>query len=72
MESDLQGPAIAVLACGTRGDVQPLLALSIALKEGFNGCCDVTLVTHAAHQVSRAAMRAPNPAAAWRCHKRQH
>lgn len=56
MQSDLQGPAIAVLACGTRGDVQPLLALSSALNEGFNGGCDVTLVTHAAHQVSGAAL----------------
>ena len=41
--------AVAVLAVGTRGDVQPLLALAIALEDA--GLGPVTLVTHAAHQV---------------------
>lgn len=40
-------PCIAVLACGTRGDVQPLLSLAIELCDGAT----VTLVTHSDHQV---------------------
>ena len=69
MQSDQQGPAVAVLACGTRGDVQPLLALSIALKEGLGGCCDATLITHSAHQASRLHPRSCKPCR-WR-HERQ-
>lgn len=47
---------IAVAAVGTRGDVQPLLGLAAAVKEGLcNGDGDtVTLITHAAHQVGVA------------------
>lgn len=56
MGSDSKGAAIAVLACGTRGDVQPLLALSLALKQGLERI-EVTLVTHEAHRVSQRGCR---------------
>ena len=45
------GSSLAVLAVGTRGDVQPLLALSIALQDSLLDC-RVTLITHTAHRVS--------------------
>lgn len=48
-----------VLAIGTRGDVQPLLALSIALKDA--GLNPVSLVTHVAHQVSIQRPLLPAP-----------
>lgn len=51
MPRDVKGPAFAVLACGTRGDAQPLLALSIALNDSLPSC-GVTLITHSAHQAS--------------------
>ena len=40
---------------GTRGDVQPLLALSIALQDSPLDC-RVTLITHGAHRVSLRCM----------------
>lgn len=47
--------AIAVLAVGTRGDVQPLLALAAALRESLGDVC--TLLTHRAHQARRNWLR---------------
>ena len=51
----LPGSRLAVLAVGTRGDVQPLLALSIALQDSLLDC-RITLVTHDAHRVSLRCM----------------
>lgn len=42
--------AVAVLACGTRGDVQPMMALAVALSDSLD--VTVTFITHAAHQAS--------------------
>lgn len=42
------GAQIAVVAVGTRGDVEPLLHLAAALQRGESGA-RVTLITHSAH-----------------------
>lgn len=48
MKSEVKGGNIVVLACGTRGDVQPLLLLAQQLTRRE---IVVTLITHEAHQV---------------------
>ena len=45
----LQHMALAILAVGTRGDVQPLLALAVELRRRLPGS-RVTLITHEAHR----------------------
>lgn len=40
---------LVLLACGSRGDVQPIFALALRLAEEANA---VRIVTHLAHQVS--------------------
>ena len=51
------GAQVALVALGTRGDVQPLLALAAALAAGAPSG-DVTLITHAAHSSWLAAAAA--------------
>ncbi|CAM9436501.1 unnamed protein product, partial [Hapterophycus canaliculatus] len=42
---------VAVLAFGTRGDVQPLVILAAAIASSSSWCSETVLVTHDAHRV---------------------
>lgn len=48
--------SIAVIALGTRGDVQPLSLLSWQVQQELGDDGQVTLITHAAHQVGPTAV----------------
>ena len=47
---------VTVVACGTRGDVEPVLCVALALLHASGSCCSIQFVTHAAHKVQRHSL----------------